>query len=40
MPQRFIKRVPCAMVLKQTEVSGLRKGVAGLRVGLIADYVQ
>jgi peptide/nickel transport system substrate-binding protein len=38
MQAQFMERSPCAMLLQQTEVAGLRKGVAGLRIGVIPDY--
>ncbi|HET7879860.1 MAG TPA: ABC transporter substrate-binding protein [Acetobacteraceae bacterium] len=37
MQRQFMERSPCVMLLQQTEV-GLRKGVSGLRIGVIPDY--
>jgi peptide/nickel transport system substrate-binding protein len=38
MQLQFMERAPCAMLLQQTEVAGLRKGVSGMRIGVIPDY--
>jgi peptide/nickel transport system substrate-binding protein len=38
MQLQFMERAPCAMLLQQTEVAGLRKGVTGMRIGVIPDY--
>ena len=40
MQAQFMVRSPCAMLLQQTKVSGLRKGVSGLRIGVIPDYTS
>ena len=38
MQLQFMERSPCAMLLQQTEVAGLRKGVSGMHIGMIPDY--
>lgn len=40
MQKAFLERGPMAFMLQRNEVAVLRRGVSGLKLGLMADYTK